>query len=69
VTESLGAALPLEIARVTCDVMPHYAEIGAPGAIALEAMKRDVRAACEATAAQDAIAMLRAYQALKGWAL
>lgn len=65
--DSLGARLPREMARVACDVMPSYAEIGPAGAPALALMKRAVRAAAEATAQQDVVAMLLACKELQGF--
>ncbi len=49
-SETLGEALPREMARVRDEVMPAYIEIGAEGRLALLFMKRDLNAAAEALA-------------------
>lgn len=64
---SVGEALPREIARICCDVMPHYYAIGSAGTYALMMMNRDVRAACEALATQDVIGMIAALKALEDY--
>ena len=64
---SLGEALPKEIARVRDQVMPAYLEIGAPGLFALTMMRRDLDAASKAMMESDVVAMLRCYEALKGY--
>ena len=67
-TLSLGAKLPREMARVACDVMPVYAASGLEcAAPALEMMKTAMRAAAEATAQQDIVAMLLACRDLEGF--
>lgn len=66
---TLGEALPAEIARVRDDIMPVYADIGALGMFAVLSMKRDMDLATKALAEGDVIAMLRAYEELKGWKL
>lgn len=66
---TLGEALPAEIARVRDDIMPVYEDIGAPGMFAVLSMKRDMDLATKALAEGDVIAMLRAYEELKGWKL
>jgi hypothetical protein len=66
---TLGDALPREMARVRDEVMPAYLEIGPVGAFALAAMRHDIDAAAKAMAAGDVLAMLRAYEALRGYAL
>jgi hypothetical protein len=64
---TLGEALPLEIARVRDDVMPAYRDIGVSGAFALARMKNALEAAEKATVEGDTVAMLRAYEELKGF--
>jgi hypothetical protein len=66
---TLGDALPREMARVRDEVMPAYVEIGPVGAFALAAMRHDLDAAAKAMAAGDVLAMLRAYEALRGFTL
>lgn len=66
---SLGDALPREMARVRDVVMPPYLEIGAPGMFAVTMMRGDLDFAAKALAEGDVVAMLRAYESLKGWKL
>lgn len=63
---TLGDALPREMARVRDDVLPYYTpEVN--GQFAAAAMRRDLDSAARAMAEGDTVAMLRAYEALKGW--
>lgn len=62
---TLGDALPAEMARVRDDVLPHYLEIGPPGAFGAAMIRMDLDAAAKALAEGDVVAMLRAYQKLK----
>lgn len=64
---SLGEALPLEMARVRDEVMPAYLAIGAPGTFALAAMRADLDLAAKAMADGDVVAMMSAYETLKGY--
>ena len=66
---SLGDALPAEMARVRGEVLPAYLESGVGGLPAATMMRRDLDAAARAMAEGDVVAMLRAYEALKGWQL
>jgi hypothetical protein len=68
-TNTLGDALPREMARVRDEVMPAYVEIGPPGFLALAMMRRDLDLAAKALAEGDTVAMLRAYEALRGFTL
>lgn len=65
-SETLGEALPREMARVRDDVMPAYESIGPSGAFALALMRHNLDAAAKALADGDAGAMLAAHEALKG---
>jgi len=65
--ETLGDALPREMARVRDVVMPAYQEVGNVGVFALHCMRRDLDAAAKALAEGDVVAMIQAYQALKEW--
>lgn len=65
--DSLGTALPAEMARVRDEVIPMYVEIGAPGAIALMLMRAELDAATTALAEGDVVQMLLSYEALKGF--
>ncbi len=64
---TLGDALPREIARVRDEIMPAYIEIGPPGAFALAMMRSDLDAASRAMIEGDTVGMIRAYEALKGY--
>jgi len=68
-TESLGTALPSEMARVRDEVMPAYLEIGAPGRLAVAMMRVDLDAAAKALADGDVAEMIRVYQSLKEYSL
>jgi hypothetical protein len=65
--ETLGEALPKEMSRVRDIVMPAYIEIGPAGAFALHFMRADLDRATKALAEGDCVAMIRAYEALKGY--
>lgn len=67
--DSLGEALPKEMARVRDDVLPVYESTGPAGAFAVTLMKRDLDEAARTLADGDVIGMLRVYQSLKGYAL
>lgn len=65
---TLAEALPREIKRVREEVMPVYETIPT-GAFAVLMMKQDLLKASAAIVDQDTVAMLRAYEALKGYEL
>ena len=64
-SDTLGEALPKEMARVRDEVMLAYAEIGNSGWFALNMMRRDLDAAAKAMSEGDVVAMMAAYQSLK----
>lgn len=64
-SESLGHALPKEMARVRDEVLPHYVAIGPAGAFGAMMIRRDLDAAAQALASSDVVAMIAAYKALK----
>ncbi len=64
-TESLGTALPKEMARVRDEVLPEYLAIGPAGQIAVAIMRANLDLAAKALAQGDVVEMLRAYEALK----
>jgi hypothetical protein len=64
-TDTLGDALPREMARVRDQVMPAYLEIGPMGGFALSMMRSDLNRAAMAMAEGDVAEMLRAYESLK----
>jgi hypothetical protein len=71
--DSLGDALPREIARVRDQVMPAYLSLrGVPGVSvepALAMMRGALDAASKAMIEGDVVEMLRAYEELKGFKL
>jgi hypothetical protein len=64
--DTLGEALPREMARVRDEVLPAYIEIGQPGMFAAMTIRADLDAAAKAMAEGDVAEMLRVYQSLKG---
>lgn len=67
--ETLGDALPREIARVRDEVLPAYIEIGMPGMFAATLMRNALDAASKAMIEGDTVAMLRVYEELKWFKL
>jgi hypothetical protein len=65
--ESLGEALPREMARVRDEVMPAYVSIGDAGKFALLFMRNDLDAAAKAMVEGDVVEMIRVYESLKGY--
>lgn len=65
-TQTLGDALPREMARVRDEVLPMYLEIPT-GIFAAIMMRNALNAAAKAMAEGDVVAMLRAYEELKGF--
>ena len=65
--DTLGDALPREMARVRDKVMPAYLEIGPAGAFALAFMRTDLDSAAKALAEGDVVEMVRVYEALKDY--
>jgi hypothetical protein len=67
---SLAVELPAEINRVR-EVQDQFKELrGMPNVMVepqIAMMERDISAAIAASASGDVVAMLRAYEALKGW--
>lgn len=66
---TLGDALPREMARVRDGVLAEYITIGPAGAIAAALMRQSLDLAAKAMAEGDVVAMIRAYEDLKGWQL
>ena len=64
---SLGEELPKEMARVRDTLMPAYIAIGPAGAFALALMRKALDDAARAMIEGDVVAMLRAYEDLKGF--
>lgn len=67
--DTLGEALPREMARVRDQVMPPYIEIGRAGQLALTMMRADLDRAAKAMAEGDVVEMARAYQSLKDYSV
>lgn len=67
-TETLGTALPKEMARVRDEVLPVYLDFPT-GIFAATMMRASLDAAAKALAEGDVIAMIRVYQDLKGYTL
>lgn len=64
-SETLGDALPAEMARVR-ELLPYYDEIPT-GIFAATMMRADLDAAAKALAEGDIVEMIRAYQSLKDY--
>lgn len=64
--ETLADALPKEMARVRDVLIPAYMEIGPAGQFGLIMLRHSLDEAARAMASGDVVAMLRAYQDLKG---
>lgn len=67
--DTLGDALPREIARVRDEVLPVYVEIVPPGIFAAARMRADLDRASKAMIEDDVGAMARVYESLKGYSL
>ena len=67
--ETLGTALPKEMARVRDQVMPAYIQIGQPGTLALSMMRHSLDAATKALAEGDIVGMIRAFEDLRGYSV
>lgn len=67
--ETLGDALPKEMARVRDVVIPPYVDIGPAGAFALALMRRDLDDAAKAMMEGDVVEMIRCLRELQGWHL
>lgn len=68
VVQTLGDALPREMARVRDEVLPVYLSF-ASGLFAATLIRASLDAAAKALAEGDIVAMLRAYDSLKGYEL
>jgi hypothetical protein len=67
VPDTLGDALPREMTRVRDHVMPAYVAIGPSGHFALTFIRIALDNAAKAMAEGDVVAMLHAYNELKGF--
>lgn len=68
-TDTLGDALPREMARVRDTVIPPYQQIGPAGTFAIAMMRADLDRAAKALAEEDVAAMISAYEALKDYSV
>jgi hypothetical protein len=66
-SDSLGEALPREMARVRDELIPMYQSIGVAGSFAIILMRKALDEAAKALAEVDVVAMIRVYQELKGF--
>jgi hypothetical protein len=64
-TDTVGDALPREMARVRDHVLPHYVELGQVGMFGAAVIRADLDAAARAMAEGDVVAMIRALQVLR----
>lgn len=65
--DTVGDALPREMARIRDEVIPIYQSIGPTGAFAIAMMRRDLDLAAQAMAEGDVVAMIRQLEALRGF--
>jgi len=66
--ETLGDALPKQIARVRDEVLPIYLSTNG-GQFAAQQMRADLDRASKAMIEGDLVEMVRVYKALKEWTL
>lgn len=66
-TNTLGDALPREMTRIRDEVMPAYVAVGPAGSFALMMMRDALDRAAKAMVEGDAVAMLAAYNDLRGF--
>lgn len=66
-SESLGEALPKEMARVRDQIMPAYSSIGLAGSFALAMLRADLGRAADALASGDVVEMVEVYKSLKAY--
>lgn len=67
--DTLGEALPREIARVRDEVLPEYLAVGPSGMFAATMMRMDLDKASKAMIAGDLPAMIEVYKSLKEYHL
>ena len=64
-TDTLGEALPKEMARVRDELIPMYQSVGPVGGFAIMMMRNELDRATKALAEGDLPAMIRSYKALQ----
>lgn len=67
--DTLGDALPREMARVRDVLMPEYLAVGPAGSLAVAMMRRDLDLAAKAMIEGDIVAMIQVYESLKEYQL
>lgn len=67
--ETLGDALPKEMARVRDKILPEYLSIGPSGKFAVAMMRADLDKAAVAMIKGDCVAMIQVYESLKDYKL
>lgn len=65
--ETLGEALPREIAWVRDELIPRYQAIGPSGQMAIWMMRRDLALADKVMIEGDLLGMIAAYESIKGY--
>ena len=65
--ETLGEALPREMARVRDEIMPLYLAIGPAGQFGVLMMRMALDRAAKALSEGDVIEIIRSYEELKGF--
>lgn len=68
-TDTVGDALPREMARIRDVVIPAYQSIGPAGGFAIAMMKQDLDRAAVAMAHGDVIGMIAALKSLREYEL
>jgi hypothetical protein len=62
---TLGEELPLQMARVRDEILPHYDAIGPAGVFGATMIRADLDRAAKALAEGDVVEMIRVCQSLK----
>jgi hypothetical protein len=68
-SETVGEALPKEMARIRDHVMPAYQSIGPAGQFALAMMRNDLDRAAQAMIEGDTVEMIRVLASLRDYKL
>ena len=67
--DTVGDALPREMARVRDVILPEFDAIGAPGALAAMMMRQSLDRAAKAMAEGDTVEMIRCLEDLRSYSL
>lgn len=65
-TDTVGDALPREMARVRDELIPQYIALGPPGMFGLMMLQQALNRAANVMADGDTVGMIRSLQELKG---